>query len=126
MVYLSSRRRGGRDWIVFHNTEPVEDLRQAAPELRAIDLERPLVGLLTNVAWDAQLHYPANAFPDMLDWIVLTVRWFGDRPDLQLLIRVHPAELSGDIRLASGWWTSSAGYSPSCRRTSLWSRRRAR
>ncbi len=95
--YLGSRRRGGRDWIVFHNTRPIEDLRRAAPELRAIDLDRPIIGLLTNVAWDAQLHYPANAFPDMLDWIVRTVRWFGGRPDLQLLIRVHPAELSGDI-----------------------------
>ena len=95
--YLGSRRRGGRDWIVFHNTKPVEDLRSAAPGLSAIDLDRPLIGLLTNVAWDAQLHYPANAFADMLDWIIRTVGWFGDRPDLQLLIRVHPAELSGDI-----------------------------
>lgn len=95
--YLGSRRRGGRDWIVFHNTRPIEDLRKAAPELRAIDLDRPIIGLLTNVAWDAQLHYPANAFPDMLDWIVRTVRWFAGRSDLQLLIRVHPAELSGDI-----------------------------
>jgi hypothetical protein len=95
--YLRSRRRGGRDWIVFHNTKPIEDLRRAAPELGAIDLRRPLIGLLTNVAWDAQLHYPANAFSDMLDWILRTVRWFADRPDLQLLIRVHPAELSGDI-----------------------------
>jgi hypothetical protein len=95
--YLGSRRRGGRDWIVFHNTRPVEDLRRAAPGLEALDLARPIIGLLTNVAWDAQLHYPANAFPDMLDWIVRTVRWFAGRPDLQLLIRVHPAELSGDI-----------------------------
>ena len=71
--------------------------RQAAPELRAIDLERPLIGLLTNVAWDAQLHYPANAFADMLDWIVRTVRYFAARPDLQLLIRVHPAEIAGDM-----------------------------
>jgi hypothetical protein len=95
--YLGSRRRGGRDWIVFHNTKPVEDLRRAAPGLEAIDLGRPVIGLLTNVAWDAQLHYPANAFADMVDWIVRTVQWFADRPELQLLIRVHPAELSGDI-----------------------------
>ena len=95
--YLGSRRRGGRDWIVFHNTRPVESLQQGTPELLRIDLDRPIIGLLTNVAWDAQLHYPANAFPDMLDWIVRTVRWFAGRPDLQLLIRVHPAELSGDI-----------------------------
>jgi len=53
------------------------------------------VGLLTNVSWDAQLHYPANAFPGMLAWLVETCRYFGRRPDLQLVIRVHPAEISG-------------------------------
>ena len=30
---------------------------------------KPVIGLLTNVFWDAQLHYRANAFKDMLDWI---------------------------------------------------------
>jgi hypothetical protein len=31
----------------------------------------------------------------MLDWLVQTVRYFETRPDLQLLMRVHPAEISG-------------------------------
>ena len=54
-----------------------------------------MIGLLTNVSWDAQLHYPANAFPSMLEWLVQTCEYFATRPDLQLLIRVHPAEISG-------------------------------
>jgi len=54
-----------------------------------------VIGLLTNVTWDAQLHYPANAFPDMLDWLTRTCQYFAKRPELQLLIRVHPAEISG-------------------------------
>ena len=54
-----------------------------------------MIGLLTNVSWDAQLHYPANAFPNMLEWLVRTCEYFATRPDLQLLIRVHPAEISG-------------------------------
>jgi hypothetical protein len=53
--------------------------------------------MLTNVIWDAQLHYPANAFPDMVDWTLKTIDYFSRRPDLQLIIRVHPAEVSGDI-----------------------------
>jgi len=52
---------------------------------------------LTNVMWDAQLHYRANAFPDMLDWTIRTIRYFADRQDLQLIIRVHPAEVLGNI-----------------------------
>ena len=47
------------------------------------------------MSWDAQLHYPANAFPNMLEWLVQTCEYFATRPDLQLLIRVHPAEISG-------------------------------
>lgn len=92
--YLSSRRDGLFDWIVFHRASAERNPNQLAETL-ALDLERPIIGLLTNVSWDAQLHYPANAFPDMLDWIVRTCDYFSRRPDLQLLIRVHPAEISG-------------------------------
>jgi len=91
--YLSSRRDGLFDWIVFHRPQrrdPEEIARQIG-----LDRSKPVIGLLTNVTWDAQLHYPANAFPDMLEWLVQTCEYFATRPDLQLLIRVHPAEISG-------------------------------
>jgi hypothetical protein len=93
MHYLGSRREGLFDWIVFHRPnrlEPQEMVRQVG-----LDRSKPIVGLLTNVSWDAQIHYPANAFPSMLEWLVQTCDYFATRPDLQLLIRVHPAEISG-------------------------------
>jgi hypothetical protein len=93
MRYLSSRRDGLFDWIVFHRP-PTEDPKEL-PALVGLDPSKPVIGLLTNVSWDAQLHYPANAFSSMLDWLVQTCRYFERRPDLQLLIRVHPAEISG-------------------------------
>jgi hypothetical protein len=93
MDYLASRRDGIFDWIVFHRP-PKEDPKQL-PGLVGLDPSKPVIGLLTNVSWDAQLHYPANAFESMLDWLVQTCRYFETRPDLQLLVRVHPAEISG-------------------------------
>jgi hypothetical protein len=93
MQYLSSRREGMFDWIVFHRPT-TQNVRQIADRL-GLHPTKPVVGLLTNVSWDAQLHYPANAFPSMLDWLVQTCDHFARRPDLQLLIRVHPAEISG-------------------------------
>ncbi|GAB4428635.1 MAG: hypothetical protein OHK0015_11740 [Chloroflexi bacterium OHK40] len=93
--YLRSRWHGSRDWIYFHE-KPREELDQIVREL-GIDFSKPTIGLLTNVVWDAQLHYPANAFPNMLEWIRATITAFADRPDLQLLIRVHPAEVRGAI-----------------------------
>jgi hypothetical protein len=93
MTYLSSRREGLFDWIVFHRTSA--GASPVTPGGVGLDPAKPVIGLLTNVAWDAQLHYPANAFPTMLEWLVRTCEYFTTRPDLQLLIRVHPAEISG-------------------------------
>lgn len=93
MQYLASRREGLFDWIVFHR--PSRQDPDAIARQVGVDLSKPVIGLLTNVSWDAQLHYPANAFPNMLEWLVQTCEYFATRPDLQLLIRVHPAEISG-------------------------------
>jgi hypothetical protein len=91
--YLQSRREGSGDWIRFHKPSPGAD----AADLAALGLDpnKPLVVAFTNVFWDAQLHYPARAFANQGEWLVDTVAWSADRPDLQLVIRVHPAEISG-------------------------------
>ena len=93
MQYLGSRREGLFDWIVFHR--PTRQDPQEIARRIGLDPAKPVIGLLTNVSWDAQLHYPANAFPNMLEWLVQTCEYFAARPDLHLLIRVHPAEISG-------------------------------
>ena len=95
MSYLESRQSGTRDWIWFHE-RPDADIERLVAET-GVDLAKPIIGMLTNVMWDAQLHYPANAFPNMLEWVLQTIRWFAKRPDLQLLIRVHPAEIRGTV-----------------------------
>ena len=91
--YLASRREGLFDWIVFHRPRK-QDPDDIVGRL-GLDRSKPIIGLLTNVTWDAQLHYPANAFPNMLEWLIETCQYFATRADLNLLIRVHPAEISG-------------------------------
>ena len=93
LEHLDSRRSGASDWISFH--QHPDNVPEEISRRTGVDLSRPCIGLLTNVTWDAQLHYPANVFPNMVEWIVDTVRWFAGHPELQLLIRVHPAELTG-------------------------------
>ncbi len=95
MAYLKSRWKGTGDWIHF-NRAPQDELDAIAREI-GVDFAKPCIGMLTNVMWDAQLHYPANAFNDMLDWTLKTIGYFTSRPELQLLIRVHPAEVAGAL-----------------------------
>lgn len=93
--YLKSRWTGSKDWIWFHE-HPQFDSEKITDEL-SIDNSKPIIGMLTNVMWDAQLHYRDNAFPNMLSWIIDTIRYFKKRKDLQLILRIHPAEIRGTV-----------------------------
>lgn len=93
--YLKSRLWGRSDWIWFFE-QPHENIESALVE-KGVDLNKPIISALTNVIWDAQLHYPANAYPSMMLWLEDTVRWFESRPHLQLVVRVHPAERKGSV-----------------------------
>jgi hypothetical protein len=95
MAYLKSRWHGTEDWIWFH--EGGVESSDAIARETGVDFRKPCIGLLTSVMWDAQLHYRSNAFHSMLDWTVQTIGYIQNRPDLQLLIRIHPAETTGMI-----------------------------
>ena len=47
--------------------------------------------------WDAQLHYRQRAFKSQVDWVLKTIAHFAKRDDVQLAIRVHPAEVTGSL-----------------------------
>ncbi len=89
--YLRSRWTGKNDWIKF--TREKNYTKELIEQNLSIDFTKPTIGLLTNVIWDAQLHYPRNVFPDMITWLKETIRYFEKRQDIQLLIRIHPAEI---------------------------------
>lgn len=93
--YLSSRWYGTKDWIHFHRNT-IFNKDDIYLKL-GVKKEKPYVLALTNVMWDAQLHYPNNAFTSMLEWINYTIQWFINHPNLQLIFRVHPAEVNGTL-----------------------------
>ena len=95
MTYLESRRSGSNDWISFQK-QPQGVTTELLKEL-GIASNRPIIGVLTNVMWDAQLHFKANAFKSMLEWIFFTIEHFSKRTDVDLLIRIHPAEVLGTV-----------------------------
>lgn len=90
--YLESRWCGRLDWLSLVTEGADQEPIKLAKEI-GLDLKKPVVGLLTNVIWDAQLAYPGVAFSNQIEWIIHTIEYFEKRPDLQLLIRIHPAEI---------------------------------
>ncbi len=71
--------------------EPTQGAEQARAHLSLDD--RPVILLATNVLGDS-LTLGRQIFSEgMSDWIARTVKYFADRPDVQLVIRVHPGEM---------------------------------
>jgi hypothetical protein len=97
IAYLDQRWAGGSDWtgLAFtgetgsENADPIAGI--------GLDPALPTVGLLSNILWDASLFYPSRAFPSMLEWVDATIAHFRNRRDVQLAIRIHPAEVRGTM-----------------------------
>ena len=90
--YLSSRDIGEKDWVRFARVN-----KQDSVSIN-VGINNTKVLLLTNVSWDAQLHYDSRIFSDMHSWIKETILWFSKNPTIDLIIRIHPAEETGRIK----------------------------
>ena len=88
--YMNQRVTGGMDFESY-NHSPLEQKNSVFQTLN-LDPHKPVIGLFTNVLWDAQIFYSGNAFDHMLEWMFFTIRHFQQRDDVQLVLRVHPAE----------------------------------
>ena len=88
--YLKSRQTGQNDWE-FYFDNPNFNIDKYFQK-RQIDPQKPIITLATNMLWDAQVYFPTNFFKDMLEWLYFTIDYFIKRDDLQLVIRIHPAE----------------------------------
>ena len=89
-AYLDARRTGESDSIHFNKNPERIDKKVTK---KNYDL------LLTSVFWDAQVHYKSNLFEDQADWIIQTIKAYARTPQNgDLIIRVHPAEVTGFIK----------------------------
>lgn len=84
--YIEKKEAGSGQWINFHDR---------------VDRSVKIVGdfdlVCTNVSWDASIHFEAKLFPDMETWLDCIIETY-QKNRKQLVIRVHPAELSGYVK----------------------------
>ena len=87
MSYLKDRDSGKQDWEKFNNN-PINNI-ETLKKAKKLD-DRPIISLMTNIIWDAQLKFDQNIFKNQMEWIIKTVDYFKNKKSLQLVIRVHP------------------------------------
>jgi len=90
---LENARRGARVWGKSRRLWQYVSSQGAQTTRKMLGLDdRPVVMLAANVLGDS-LTLGRNIFAEsMTEWISRTVRYFAGRPDVQLVIRVHPGE----------------------------------
>jgi hypothetical protein len=94
---LYQARRAGAGWANFSRRWQAEESQGAQAARRALGLDprRPVALLCTNVVADSLALGRQIFTQGMADWLAHTVRFFARRPDVQLVVRVHPGELLG-------------------------------
>lgn len=101
---LYRARRGGTAWGGFNRLWQMGE-SQGAQNARAqlgLDPRRPVALLCTNVVGDS-LSLGRELFSaGMAGWLAMTVRHFADRPEAQLVVRVHPGESFGTADPSEG------------------------
>jgi hypothetical protein len=93
--YLDARVRGERTLDRYWDRR-VEDEGRVSQEL-GLRADREMVALFSNILWDSAIQGKEVGFVSMPDWLVQTIRGFALRPQLDLVVRLHPAE----VRLAN-------------------------
>jgi hypothetical protein len=88
--YMTSRWSGENDWIKFSDSKVDQD--------KTFKDKSGFYLALTSVTWDAEIHYESRAFENMRDWLVTTIEYFKVNPTQNLVIRVHPAEITSPNR----------------------------
>ncbi len=89
--YLGTHWKSSWDTISY-NRDTNDDPDVLAQSL-SLDRSRPIVGLYTNIAWDAQIFYKSTLFATHTEWLLKTIEVSLDQPNVQLVVRIHPAEV---------------------------------
>ena len=90
-TYLGDRRTGGGSLNNFWRVR-VEDVDRIRRELR-LDPARRLAVMFCNILWDSAVMERDLAFSSMGAWVTQGIRWAATHPEIDLVVRIHPAEI---------------------------------
>lgn len=93
MRQMFMARQRGALWENFSRAWQGTPTQGGSEARKALGLDdRPMVLLATNVLGDSLTLGRQVFSTSMADWIARTVQYFAGRPDVQLVIRIHPGE----------------------------------
>jgi hypothetical protein len=87
--YLRSRTLGSQDWIRYQHKQ-----NSLARFFSKYKSSKSQLLVLTNVAWDAQVHFQESKFGTQHEWLAALIK-LASNLGISSIIRIHPAEILG-------------------------------
>lgn len=88
------RRKYGKDMLI-NTANPFESVIIRNDSIHGKIVEKKKTALLaTNVTWDAACLGKGVAFENIEEWVLHTIVFFAQNSEWQLIIKIHPAEVS--------------------------------
>ncbi|NQV77219.1 MAG: hypothetical protein HQ490_02560 [Lutibacter sp.] len=86
-----ANRNNGKGYLINYFPNIISDKDKIEKKF-GIDFNKKTFLLFPNITWDSTLYNCDILFDSMIDWIIKTIQFFINKPQVQLIIRVHPAE----------------------------------
>ena len=91
--YFIARVQGSLDKDeISYTSESLLDPGRIFSHLK-LSKDKPVIAIFSNVAWDGKVYVSSNIFDGPLELILETISHVWDHDHLQLVIRIHPAEV---------------------------------
>lgn len=90
-AYLHGRQSGKNEVVNYWPS--VEARQDFILDQLQLDPAKPIVSLFTNILWDTAVYQRDRGFAGMFDWLERVIDGVAGIPDLQLVLRIHPAEV---------------------------------
>lgn len=90
--YLESRYLNGSSAFFDITASVPLGSRQHTLSSLGLSAEKPVWCIFSHVTWDNAVNLTSMAFSDFNQWIVETLKTIVDIPDVQWLLKIHPAE----------------------------------
>lgn len=89
-----SDRYGGR-WFLQSRNQPGTRAKTATEIRYQLGLQpgKKIAVIFSHILWDANLFYGEDLFEDYADWLIQTVRAAAANPNLNWILKLHPANI---------------------------------
>jgi len=91
-IYFKNKRNPHSNVDHVNYYADIEKIDNNIFEILKLDINRKRIGIYPNIPWDGKMFSATEEFSDLNIFVKAIIEWAKKNPDVDLIIRAHPAE----------------------------------